>query len=350
MDFSKIRNYLFIALLALVTILFGWLLKPFVYPIFWAVVIAALFYPAYQFISRFFKNHTLSALVSVIIITLIILVPLLIVTTLLLRETLALYTSFNSSHGSVDGTVMNATEFLRNNSVARFFNINQQVISDNISKIGTYIGNFLFTSIKSLTQNSLEFVALFIIMLYSLFFFLRDGERLLGKLMLLSPLGSSRERSLYQKFTATASSMIRGTILIGTVQGALGGILLAIVGIQSAVIWGIIMVFASIIPGVGAALVWVPAGIYLLATHHIWQAIVVFIVGATLISTIDNFLRPLLVGKEIKMHPLLILFSTLGGIALFGVSGFLIGPIITSLFITFWEMYEESYQNELQKN
>lgn len=350
MDFSKIRNYLFIALLALVTILFGWLLKPFAYPIFWAVVIAALFYPAYQFIDRLFKHRSVSALLSVMIITLIILIPLLVVGTLLLRETLTLYTNFNSNHGNVNGTVMNATEFLRNNSIARFFNIDQQIISENISKIGAYIGNFLFTSIKSLTQNSLEFIALFIIMLYALFFFLRDGERLINKLMHLSPLGSSRERSLYHKFTATASSMIRGTILIGTIQGSLGGILLAITGIESAVIWGIIMVFASIIPGVGAALVWVPAGIYLLATHHIWQGIVVFVVGATLISTIDNFLRPLFVGKEIKMHPLLILFSTLGGIALFGVSGFLIGPIIASLFMTFWDMYEESYQNELQKN
>jgi predicted PurR-regulated permease PerM len=125
---------------------------------------------------------------------------------------------------------------------------------------------------------------------------------------------------------------------------------LAIAGIESAVIWGIVTLFASVIPGAGAALIWLPAGIYLFATGHIWQAVMVFVVGATIISTIDNFLRPLLVGKEIKMHPLLILFSTLGGIALFGVSGFLIGPIFASLFITFWEMYEEYFQTELTQN
>lgn len=350
MDFSKVRNYLFIILLGGITLIFFWLLKPFAYPIFWAAVIAALFYPAYLAIDRLVKHRSVSAFFSVLIITLIIIIPLLTVTILLIKETITLYNDVAVTREGVNGTLAQVNFFLKNNPAIKFLNIDQQFVTDNITKISAFLTNSLVNTIKSVTQNSLELLAMFIIMLYSLFFFLRDGERIIAKFMYLSPLGSNRELSLYKKFTTTASSMIRGTILIGGVQGILSGIVLAVAGINSAVIWGIVTMFASIIPGAGAALIWIPAGIYLLATEHIWQAVMVFVVGATVISTIDNFLRPLLVGKEIKMHPLLILFSTLGGIALFGISGFLIGPIFASLFITFWEMYEEYFQTELTQN
>jgi predicted PurR-regulated permease PerM len=350
MDFSKVRNYLFIALLGGITIVFFWLLKPFAYAIFWAAVIAALFYPAFLFIDRHIKHRSISAFFSVLAITLIIIIPIFVLSILLIKETIALYNNISSATSGVDSTVQTLNAFLKNNPVISFLNFDQKIITEAAAKGSSVLTNGLVTIITSITQNSFELVAMFIIMLYTLFFFLRDGEMIVEKIMYLSPLGSYRERSLYAKFTTTASSMIRGTIFIGGVQGLLCGIVLAIAGLDSAIIWGIVTMFASVIPGAGAALIWLPAGIYLFATGHIWQAIMVLVVGATIISTIDNFLRPLLVGKEIKMHPLLILFSTLGGIALFGVSGFLIGPIFASLFITFWEMYEEYFQTELTQN
>lgn len=351
MDFSKVRNYLFIALLGGVTVVFFWLLKPFAYPIFWAAVIAALFYPVFLMIDRFVRQRSISAFFSVIIITLVLLIPLMIIVALLLKESIALYNDFNAHQGQVGSTsIATISNFLQHSSVGRLFNIDEQFIDANISKIGAYGANSLVSFLKNLTQNSLEFIILFIVMLYTLFFFLRDGEKLISKLMYLSPLGSDRELSLYRKFTTTASSMIRGTILIGGVQGFLGGVTLAIAGIDSAIILGIIMMFSSIVPGAGSAIIWIPAAIYLLIIGNIWQGIMVLVVGSVLISTIDNLLRPILVGKEIKMHPLLIFFSTLGGIALFGISGFLIGPILASLFMTFWEMYEEYFQKELAKN
>lgn len=351
MDFSKIRNYLFIALLAGVTIVFFWLLKPFAYPIFWAAVIAALFYPAFLMIDRFVKHRNVSAFFSVVIITLVILIPLMFITALLLRESITLYNNFSAHPGQVGGaTITNISNLLKNSSFGHLFNIDEQFISENLSKIVTYGANFLVTFLKDLTQNSVEFVIMFIVTLYTSYFFLRDGEKLIAKLMYLSPLGSNRELSLYRKFTTTASSVLRGTILIGGVQGILGGIAFAIAGIDSAIILGIIMMFASIVPGIGSAIIWFPVGIYLLVSGQIWQGITVLVIGGLVISTVDNLLRPVLVGKEIKMHPLLILFSTLGGIALFDITGFLIGPIIASLFMTFWEMYEEYFKSELVRN
>jgi predicted PurR-regulated permease PerM len=124
----------------------------------------------------------------------------------------------------------------------------------------------------------------------------------------------------------------------------MGGILFWAVGINSAIVWGVIMILAAMIPGIGCAIIWAPAALIMLATGHIWEAVVVIAIGSLVISSIDNILRPILVGKDTQMHPLLIFLSTIGGIAVFGVSGFVIGPIITALLSTLWEIYEKHYQ------
>ena len=149
---------------------------------------------------------------------------------------------------------------------------------------------------------------------------------------------------LYQRFTSTARAIIKGTLIVGLIQGTMGGILFWALGINSAIVWGVIMILAAMIPGIGCAIIWAPAALIMLATGHVWEGIVLIAVGSLVISSIDNILRPLLVGKDTQMHPLLIFLSTLGGIAVFGVSGFVIGPIITALLSTLWEIYEKHYQ------
>jgi predicted PurR-regulated permease PerM len=187
-------------------------------------------------------------------------------------------------------------------------------------------------------------------MIYTLFFFLKDGKRMLTRLMHLCPLGDVYEEMLYQRFTSTARATLKGTIIIGTIQGTLGGILFAITGIEGALIWGILMILLSLIPGIGSAIIWLPAGIIMLGLGNIWQGVTILAVGMFVISLIDNILRPALVGKDTQMHPILILFSTLGGIAFFGISGFIIGPVITALFLAVVSIYEHYYKRELQDN
>jgi predicted PurR-regulated permease PerM len=346
MDFAKVRNYLVIALLIVVTGLFFWLLQFFAYPIFWAAVIAALFHPVYQRINRIFSHESVSASLSIVCVMVIILVPLSIVGTLVLKESVILYSDLNNQ-GNVAGTLATINDTIKHHPLVARLNIDQTFITEKISELTNALLGNVFSTIKFITQNSLEFIGMFVLMLYTLFFFLRDGERLLQKIMRLSPLATRQELSLYRKFTLTASSTIRGMLVIGGIQGLLGGIALAIAGINSSVIWGILIVFTSIIPGVGTALVWIPAAIYLLLIGHIWQGIFVAVFCSLVVGTIDNILRPVLVGKAINIHPLIILLSTLGGIGVFGISGFLIGPIIASLFLAFWEMYEEYYRKEL---
>jgi predicted PurR-regulated permease PerM len=166
--------------------------------------------------------------------------------------------------------------------------------------------------------------------------------------MHLVPLGNKYEKILYTKFTETAFSALKGTLIIGGIQGLLGGLMFAFLGIQGAAIWGIIMVFLSILP-TGPSLVWLPTAIILLINGQIWQGLTLLFFGLLVISVIDNLLRPILVGKETKLHPLLILFSTLGGIILFGFTGFIIGPILAALVVSMWNIYDDHYKDELLK-
>jgi predicted PurR-regulated permease PerM len=211
-----------------------------------------------------------------------------------------------------------------------------------LTKLGELVGvvgNFLFDSLSATTRGTIAFFFQFFLLLYTMFFFLMDGKSILRKILYYLPLPSEDETRMVDKFVSVTRATLKGTLIIGILQGALAGAAFAIAGIHGAVFWGTVMAVLSIIPGVGAAIVWVPATIYLLITGHYATGILLAAFCTGVVGTVDNFLRPRLVGRDIKMHDLLILFSTLGGILLFGVVGFIIGPILAALFVTIWEIY-----------
>lgn len=350
MDFSKIRNYLFLGLLAAVTLTFFYVLRPFAYPIFWAAVLAALFYPFFARLNKFLKHPNLSATITLVAVAVIIILPLTIIGLLLVREAVTLYGNSRSTSGNVGHTLQSIMIAIKHNPLTAGLKINESLWAQKFSEIGQSAVNYIFSALKDLTQNSLTFLAMFILMLYTLFFFIRDGGKILKKLMYLLPLGDRYEIMLYNKFTAAATATIKGTLIMGVVQGTIGGIIFWVAGINGVLIWSVVMAVCSLIPGIGTALIWLPAGVILLLSGQVWQGIFILFVGTLVISTVDNLLRPIIVGKNLQMPALLILLSTLGGIAVFGFSGFMIGPIIVALFISFWEMYEEYYRTELQKN
>ena len=172
---------------------------------------------------------------------------------------------------------------------------------------------------------------------------------MLERVMQLSPLGDKYESMLYERFTSTARATLKSTFIIGGIQGFLGGILFWIAGLEGALVWGVIMAVLSIIPAVGPFIVWLPAGIIMLALGNGWEGLAILI-GGFVISFVDNLLRPPLVGKDTEMHPLVVLFATLGGLLLFDVSGFVIGPILAALFLSVVSIYHYYYRNELQNN
>jgi predicted PurR-regulated permease PerM len=186
-------------------------------------------------------------------------------------------------------------------------------------------------------QNTLDFVVSTFLMLYVLFFLLRDGHELFARIKQAMPLDNELQRDLFGKFADVIRATIKGNIVVAVVQGALGGLIFWVLGIGAAVFWGVVMAFLSLLPVVGTALVWLPAAIYLLVTGAVWQGLVLIGFGVLVIGLVDNVLRPFVVGKDIKMPDYVVLISTLGGMATFGFNGFVIGPVIAAMFMAVWD-------------
>jgi len=336
----------FFVILGIVTILFLYLLQPFFFPIFWAAVIAGVFRPLYIRINGKLNRPNLSTAILFLLIALIILLPAGIVGTLVFNESVQIYEKLSPDTKHMDRSIQRLINSIADNSLARLFHINKAMLIAKTTEVAQGITNYIFVHLTELTQNTLGLLVKFAIMLYTLFFFVRDGERFLRMVMKILPLGMGREKLLYERFIVTARSTLKVTLIIGGIQGTLGGIVFLVTDVEGALIWGLLMILMAIVPLVGCSIIWAPAGILMLLTGHIWEGVLILAVGFLVISTVDNVLRPILIGKDVEMHPLLIFLSTLGGIILFGFSGFVIGPVITSLLIAIWEMYEEFYRKE----
>ncbi|MHB8910449.1 MAG: AI-2E family transporter [Syntrophales bacterium] len=342
----KNTNILFSVLLGGVTLLFLYLLKPFFFPIFWAAVIAGIFHPFYRWINRRMNSPTLSTMIVFLVIAVLILLPAGIVGKLVFNESLQLYGTLSPDKKNINQSFEHVIDAIADTPLADLFHVNKKFLMAKTEEVVRSIANYIFVNLTALTQNTLALLVQFAIMLYTLFFFIRDGDKFLRMAMRIFPLGMGREKLLYDRFRVTARSTLKVTLIIGGIQGILGGIVFFITNIEGALIWGLLMIVMAIVPVVGCSIIWGPAGVLMLLTGHIWEGVLILVFGVAVISMIDNLLRPVLIGKDVEMHPLLIFLSTLGGIVLFGFSGFVIGPIITSLLLAIWEMYDEFYQKE----
>ena len=217
-------------------------------------------------------------------------------------------------------------------------------------KAGELVGrlsSYLINSFSSVTVMTAQFIFLLFIFFYTMFFFLVDGERILNKILYYLPLNPVDQQRMLEKFTSVTRATMKGVAVIGIIQGSLTGAAFAVLGIPSAVFWGTVAGVTSLIPGIGTAIVWLPASIILLMGAHFGKGIGLLLFGALVIGNIDTFLRPRLVGKDTRMHELLILFGTLGGILMFGPAGIIIGPILAALLVTVWEIYGVAFQDVL---
>jgi len=177
------------------------------------------------------------------------------------------------------------------------------------------------------------------LMLYLTFFMLRDGNKLIDMLIRALPLGDAREKMLFSMFAEVTRATVKGNLVVAIVQGALGGLIFWLLGIPGVLLWAVLMTLASLIPAVGPALIWVPVALYLLAIGDTTQSLILIAFGAGVIGLVDNILRPILVGRDIKLPDYIVLLSTLGGLAIFGINGFVIGPLIAALFMAFWGIF-----------
>ncbi len=209
------------------------------------------------------------------------------------------------------------------------------------------VSTFLVNSLSAATKGTVEFIFLFFVMTYALYFFLLDGGKLLDLIVYYLPLEETDERRMLAKFTSVTRATLKGTAVIGIVQGTLGGLGFWVAGLDSALFWGALMVVLSVIPGLGTALVWVPAVVILAMGGHWVTAVALALYFSLVVGMVDNVLRPRLVGHDTEMPDLLVFLATLGGLTLFGALGFIIGPVVAALFVTIWEIYGEAFKSVL---
>jgi len=219
-----------------------------------------------------------------------------------------------------------------------------------LEKAGQLVGsvsNWIVGGLSQATFGTANFLFMTFVFLYTIYFLQMDGGKLVKKILYYLPLNSDDESLMLDKFTSVTRAMLKGTLMIGILQGGLAGIAFAVAGIDNAVFWGTIMAVLSVIPSVGSALVWIPASIILIMQGEVTAGVGLLAFCGLIVGSLDNVLRPMLVGKDTKMHELMIFFGTLGGILMFGIAGILIGPVIASLFVTIWELYGIAFSDYL---
>jgi predicted PurR-regulated permease PerM len=343
-DNTAQRTFFFCLLIA-VTFAFLWLIRGLLQPIFWAIALGIVVYPLHTWTTRRLNGReSLAALVSILFVVVVVILPLVGVGAAVTQEAAALYLRIAEGNVGVDGLLRETQEHVPQiMGLLERFGIDPSRIGSQISEAAVAASRLVASSVLSIGQDTLRATVFFFLMLYLLYFFLRDGPRLLEGLVRALPLGDQRERLLLGRFAEVSRATIKGTIVVGAVQGAIGGIAFAMLGIGAPVLWGTVMALASIVPAVGPALVWAPAAIILLANQQLVAGLVLIAVGVFVIGLVDNLLRPILVGRDTRMPDYLILLSTLGGLAGFGLAGIIIGPIIAAFFLSIWQMAQKEF-------
>ena len=224
----------------------------------------------------------------------------------------------------------------------------QAQILERLGGIAAQLGRLVVDLLALATRGTLRFLLLLVITLYAAFFFLRDGRSILDRILSYAPLSDAEKARMVERFVSVTRATLKGILLIGALQGALGGVAFAVAGIQGAAFWGTVMALCSMIPGVGTALVWIPTAIYLFADDRIAAGVGLVIWFVLVVGMADNVLRPRLVGKDTKMPDLLILISTLGGLFLYGPPGIIVGPLVAALFLTIWDIYGIEFRTYLE--
>lgn len=346
-----VRHAFFIALVALVTLLFLGLIRDFIQPLFWAAVLAVLFNRLQLKCLRLLKGRSsLAAILSLLIILISVILPLFFITAAVTREGIWLYDTM-----TVNSDFQKASQYLEHklpelNHYLGKFGFDLAKIQQSFSDLALTVGRYLGSQIVNVGQGTAVFLLKFFLMLYILFFFLRDGDRFLEAFSRALPFDEDREGMLFSKFAEVSRATVKGSMIMAGLQGTIGGLLFWILGIDVPVFWGVVMTILALLPAVGTVLVWGPAGVILILTSHPVKGIILLLVETIATGMVDNMLRPIIVGHDTRLPDFLILLSTLGGLTVFGISGFVIGPIIMALFLTIWDMFAREYSEKIKRS
>jgi predicted PurR-regulated permease PerM len=346
MNHPELQQKAFLVLLVAVSLAFGWVLLPFYGAVFWGTVLAILFAPLYRRLAaRMPKRRNLAAILTLALVLFIVILPLAFFATALTQEVAQLYARVRSGQLDAGALFQQAVAALPQwlvNLLDRHDLLNLESLQRRLSAGAAEASQQIAGQALNIGQNTFQFLIGFAIMLYLLFFLLRDGAMLAARIRDAIPLSAHHKRHLFSKFATVIRATIKGNIAVAGAQGILGGLIFWLLGIQGALLWGALMAFLSLLPAVGAGLVWGPVALYLLAVGPVWKGVTLIVFGVLGIGLVDNLLRPILVGKDTQMPDYVVLISTLGGIAIFGLNGFVMGPVVAALFIAVWDLFSET--------
>lgn len=345
---DRLETRFFLGLLLLVSALFLWLLTPFFAAVFWALAITIVFYPLHTRLCEKMPHWpNMAAAITLTLCVIIVVIPLIITVNSAISQAMDIYQKVQQEDIDLQQHLDNLTAKipLIDTWIARR-DIDLNSLRERAMDSVAEGGKFLAQGTWSLGRSIFSLFIYSGIMLYVMFFLLRDGKHIVAGLIKALPLGDDRERLIFKKFAEVTRATIKGNLVIAIVQGTLGGLIFWAFDIPAALLWGVVMTILSLIPIIGSGLIWGPVAIYMIVTGDIWQGLTLLIFGVAVIGLVDNFLRPILVGRDTRMPDYIVLLSTLGGLALFGAHGFVAGPIIASLFITVWGIFMREFQHE----
>jgi predicted PurR-regulated permease PerM len=348
---TNLRTAFVLLLVVAVTALFLAVSWPFLKPLLLGALLAGLFHPLYRWITRLLGGRaSLGAGVTLLVLLVLGLGPVSAFLGIVLQQAVTMSDRaipwLNQHLGAA--TMFNAQEWMVQKfpALAKYMPSQDQLLQQ-VGNVAKTAGAFLVGFASRMTATTAAFLLNLFVMLYAMFFFFRDGDKILERIFYYTPLSDEDEARMLTQLASITRATVKGTLVIGIIQGTLAGIAFRVVGIEGAALWGTIMTILSIIPGIGAALVWVPAAIILFVTGQHLTAVLLAAWCAAVVGTVDNFLRPMLVGRDAKMPDLLILIGTLGGLFLFGLMGFIVGPIVCGLFLTVWDIYGATFKEVL---
>ena len=330
-------------------LLLGWLLLPFMAILVLGAVVAGLFYPLYRFILTNPKlKATWASLITCICIFFVLFVPIVFFVGSLAQQAFGLYQmAKNAVISEQINSLLTDTHILEKaNTYLSHYHIvlTGDELKTATSEVVKFVAFYLYQQSKAIASNTLAFVVSFFLMLMVIYFLLKDGERLVAYIVDLSPLPSDQEHLLIDKFKQMAGAVLIGNGVGGFVQGVMGGLLFWVFGFQAAFFWGVIMGLLAFVPIIGIGIVLVPAAIYLFLKGRLAVSIFFIVFYLVLSVSVDNLFKPKLVGKQVKIHPLLVFFSIIGGLNLFGILGIIYGPLIVTGFLTLADIYRANYQ------
>lgn len=346
-----VEDRFFVTFVVIVSIAMLWISLPFYGAVLWALVTSILFWPMYHgLLARMPHRRNSAALLTLLAVIGIVILPAVAIGSLLVDQAITIYQSLQSQEINVGRILRDVQAGLP----APVEDALDRMGFGNMAAIEARLSSFFATALRaavgqalSIGQGAFGFVVQLGAMLYLTYFFVRDGRDLTRKIGQRMPMKPELRANLFEKFTTVIKATIKGSLIVAVVQGLIGGIVFWSLGIQAALLWGVVMGFFSLLPAIGTGIIWVPVAIYLFATGSIWQGVVLVACGILIIGMVDNVLRPILVGKDTRIPDWVVLITTLGGIAVMGINGFIVGPVIAALFIASWDIFAHSNEEEI---